>query len=135
MSRRCLLRTLALILAPVMSAGVSLAQSAKDFPTKPITLIVPWNAGGSTDIYFRALGEAAGKELGQPVVVDNKAGGSGTLGPVTMALSAKPDGYINSTISMETQDVRFHQRYQRKLTSSGCPTYGRINTSSLARRV
>ena len=37
------------------------AQGAKDFPTKPITLIVPWNAGGSTDIYFRALGEAVSK--------------------------------------------------------------------------
>ena len=71
-----------------------------DYPSKPITLIVPWNAGGSTDIYFRALGEAAAKELGQPVVVDNKAGGSGTLGPVTMALSAKPDGYTIAQIPL-----------------------------------
>ena len=69
------------------------AQGAKDFPVKPITLIVPWNAGGNTDIYFRALGDAASKELGQPVVVDNRTGGSGTLGPATMALAAKPDGY------------------------------------------
>ena len=111
MSRRCLLRTLALILAPIMSAGVSLAQSAEDFPTKPITLIVPWNAGGSTDIYFRALGEAAGKELGQPVVVDNKAGGSGTLGPVTMALSAKPDGYTIAQIPVPVFRLPLMQKH------------------------
>ncbi len=82
----------------LLSAPPAGAQGAKDFPTKPITLIVPWNAGGSTDIYFRALGDAAAKELGQPVVVDNKAGGSGTLGPVTMALTAKPDGYTLSQL-------------------------------------
>jgi tripartite-type tricarboxylate transporter receptor subunit TctC len=71
---------------------------ADTFPSKPITLIVPWNAGGSTDLYFRALGEVAGKELGQPIVIDNKTGGTGTLGPVNMARSAKPDGYTLSQI-------------------------------------
>lgn len=80
------------------AAGTAVAQGASNFPTKPVTLIVPWNAGGSTDIYFRALAEAAGKELGQPVVVENKAGGAGTLGPVTMALTAKPDGYTLAQI-------------------------------------
>ncbi len=71
---------------------------ADTFPSKPITLIVPWNAGGSTDIYFRALGEVAGKELGQPVVIENRTGGTGTLGPVNMARSAKPDGYTLAQI-------------------------------------
>jgi tripartite-type tricarboxylate transporter receptor subunit TctC len=65
---------------------------ADTFPSKPITLIVPWPAGGSTDISMRAMAEAAGKELGQPVVVENKAGASGTLGPATLR-TAKPDGY------------------------------------------
>jgi tripartite-type tricarboxylate transporter receptor subunit TctC len=68
------------------------AASAQTFPTKPITLIVPWPAGGSTDISMRAMAEAAGKDLGQPVVVENKAGASGTLGPATLR-TAKPDGY------------------------------------------
>lgn len=74
------------------------AQGAKDYPSRPISLIVPWNAGGNTDIYFRAMAEIAGKDLGQPVVVDNKTGGSGALGPSTMALTAKPDGYTISQI-------------------------------------
>ena len=72
---------------------VSAAAGAQEYPTKPITLIVPWPAGGSTDLTMRAMAESASKVLGQPIVVDNKAGGSGTVGPATMAVSAKPDGY------------------------------------------
>ena len=69
------------------------AARAQDYPVKPVTLIVPWPAGGSTDIAMRAIADAAAKHLGQPIVVDNKAGGSGTVGPATMAAAAKPDGY------------------------------------------
>jgi tripartite-type tricarboxylate transporter receptor subunit TctC len=71
---------------------------AQDYPTKPITLIVPWTAGGSTDITMRAMAEVASKHLGQPIVIDNKAGGGGTVGPATMAATAKPDGYTLSQI-------------------------------------
>jgi tripartite-type tricarboxylate transporter receptor subunit TctC len=74
----------------VLAPSTSLAQA---YPTKPITLVVPWPAGGSTDIVMRAISESAGKHLGQPVVVDNKPGASGTLGPAVMAANAKPDGY------------------------------------------
>ncbi|MDQ8728385.1 tripartite tricarboxylate transporter substrate binding protein [Bradyrhizobium sp. LHD-71] len=69
------------------------AASAQDYPSKPINLIVPWPAGGPTDITMRAMAEAAAKHLGQPIVIENKAGGGGTVGPATMAASAKPDGY------------------------------------------
>src|SRR5262245_8560901 len=72
---------------------VSAASHAQDYPTKPITLIVPWPAGGSTDISMRAIAESASKVLGQPIAIDNKAGGGGTVGPATMAAAAKPDGY------------------------------------------
>jgi len=70
---------------------------ADTYPSKPITLIVPWPAGGSTDITMRAMADAASKDLGQPVVVENKAGASGTLGPATLR-AAKPDGYTISQI-------------------------------------
>jgi tripartite-type tricarboxylate transporter receptor subunit TctC len=66
---------------------------AQDFPTRPITLIVPFPAGGPTDLAMRALGEAASKHLGQPVIIENKSGGAGTVGPATMAATGKPDGY------------------------------------------
>ena len=75
------------------SLAVSSGAQAQDFPTRPITLIVPWPAGGPTDIALRALADSASKQLGQPIVVENKAGGSGTVGPATMAATAKPDGY------------------------------------------
>ena len=48
---------------------VSAAAGAQDYPTKPITLIVPWPAGGSTDISMRAIAESASKVLGQPIAV------------------------------------------------------------------
>ena len=66
---------------------------AQSFPSKPITLIVPWPAGGSTDRHHRALAEIAGKYLGQTIVIENKPGAGGTLGPSSMAATAKPDGY------------------------------------------
>ena len=72
--------------------GVAASAAAQQFPSKPVTLIVPWPAGGVTDICMRALAEATGKYLGQPVIVDNRPGASGTLGPGAM-LNAKPDGY------------------------------------------
>ena len=79
----------------VAAIGMLIAghASAQEYPTKPVTLIVPWTAGGATDIVMRALGDSASKVLGQPIVVDNKAGGAGTVGPATMAAGAKPDGY------------------------------------------
>ncbi|MGY3537379.1 tripartite-type tricarboxylate transporter receptor subunit TctC [Bradyrhizobium sp. USDA 4515] len=84
----------------LLAAGmlVSTAALAQDYPTKPITLIVPWPAGGSTDISMRAIAESASKVLGQPIAVDNKAGGGGTVGPATMAAGAKPDGYTIAQI-------------------------------------
>jgi tripartite-type tricarboxylate transporter receptor subunit TctC len=69
------------------------SANAQNYPVKPITLIVPWPAGGPTDIVMRAIAEAASKHLGQPIIVDNKAGGGGTVGPAAMAATAKPDGY------------------------------------------
>jgi tripartite-type tricarboxylate transporter receptor subunit TctC len=77
-------------MASLVSAGTAVAET---FPTKPITLIVPWPAGGATDIVSRAMAESASRHIGQPIVVENKAGASGTLGAVTLAASAKPDGY------------------------------------------
>ena len=80
-----------------LGSGAALAQA---YPSKPITLIVPWPAAGSTDRHFRALAEIAGKHLGQPVIVQNQPGGGGTNGPGAMALNAKPDGYTVAQFPM-----------------------------------
>ena len=63
------------------------------FPAKPISLICPWPPGGSTDVHLRKFAEIAQKHLGQPVIVENKPGAGGTVGPSTMAATARPDGY------------------------------------------
>jgi tripartite-type tricarboxylate transporter receptor subunit TctC len=81
----------ATVLVGTMLGGVS--AQAQNFPSKPVTFVVPWPAGGSSDLVMRALAEATQKHLGQPIVIENKAGASGTLGPAQMAASAKPDGY------------------------------------------
>jgi len=90
------------VLRTVVAAGFALAASvgaqAQDFPARPVTLIVPWPAGGSTDVGMRALASAAEKHLGQSIVVENRPGGSGTLGPGQMAATARPDGYTIAQI-------------------------------------
>lgn len=89
-----------LVLTASVSACLGCAVQAQEYPIKPVTLIVPWPAGGSTDIAMRAVSEVASKHLGQPIVIDNKAGGGGTVGPATMAATAKPDGYTLSQIAI-----------------------------------
>jgi len=92
---RVVVALLAAVLAIPFAAGVARAQG---FPERPVTLIVPWPAGGSTDVALRALGDAMAKHLGNRVVIDNKPGASGTVGPGGMATNAKPDGYTIAQI-------------------------------------
>ncbi len=72
-------------------ASPAIAQAR--FPDRPIRLIVPWPPGGSADAQLRSLAEIAGRRLGQQVVVENRAGASGTLGALQLKTQARPDGY------------------------------------------
>lgn len=83
-----------------LPAGLALPQLARagDFPDRPITLIVPFPPGGATDTQMRALAVAAGKELGQTIIIANRPGVGGTMGPAGMAHSAAPDGYTLSVV-------------------------------------
>ena len=78
--------------ATALAALSTTRARAQSFPGKAITLYCAFPAGGPTDLVFRALGEAAGRELKQPVVIENKPGAGGTLAAITLK-SAKPDGY------------------------------------------
>ncbi|MBS3020910.1 hypothetical protein DJFAAGMI_03674 [Comamonas sp. PE63] len=71
---------------------VPCAAQAAAWPERPITIIVPAAAGGTTDIAARVLAEKMGKDLGTPVVVENKGGGGGSIGTAQVA-RARPDGY------------------------------------------
>jgi tripartite-type tricarboxylate transporter receptor subunit TctC len=79
--------------AALLAAPAVRAQGR--FPDRPIRLIVPWAAGGTTDIQMRVLAEQASRRLGQPVVVENRAGAGGVLGPQHL-LNERPDGYVLS---------------------------------------
>ncbi len=76
--------------AALLAAPSLFAQDK--FPSRPITLIAPWPAGGSSDAIMRAFGQSASKILGVPVVIENKPGVGGTLGASAM-MQARPDGY------------------------------------------
>jgi tripartite-type tricarboxylate transporter receptor subunit TctC len=77
----------------VLSFMVVMPGWAADFPTKEVQIIIPWAAGGATDLIFRALAATTGKYLGKPVVVVNKPGGGGAVG-YTEGMKVAPDGYI-----------------------------------------
>jgi tripartite-type tricarboxylate transporter receptor subunit TctC len=72
--------------------GMALAQAPQRFPTRPITLWLPWPAGGATDLTFRILAEAASARLGQKVLIENRGGAGGTLA-MPILQQAQPDGY------------------------------------------
>jgi tripartite-type tricarboxylate transporter receptor subunit TctC len=72
---------------------VSVPLHAAEFPTKEVQIIIPWAAGGATDLIFRALAATTGKYLGKAVVVINRPGGGGAVG-YTEGAQARPDGYI-----------------------------------------
>ncbi|MCW5263367.1 tripartite tricarboxylate transporter substrate binding protein [Verminephrobacter eiseniae] len=92
--RRRLVRCLA---ASAMLAAAAAWGRASDFPVRPVTLLVPFSAGGATDGIVRHLADLAGRALGQPVIVDNKPGAGGVLGANQLVHSA-PDGYTLSIL-------------------------------------
>ncbi|WP_424953141.1 tripartite tricarboxylate transporter substrate-binding protein [Comamonas aquatica] len=101
-----------LLTAGAVWAGlVANAAMAAEYPSKPIKLIVPFAAGGSTDIVARVIAEAMRHALGQPVVVDNRGGAGGLIGTEAIA-SAPADGYTigMATVSTLTVNPLLYQR-------------------------
>lgn len=109
-------------------AGLALLSAApvaaQNYPNRPITLIVPWGAGGGTDATARIIGALLEKDLGQPVNVVNRTGGSGVVGHSAIATAA-PDGY---TIGMATVEIgMMHWQGLTDLTSNSYTPLALVN--------
>lgn len=101
-SRRIALQALAV--GTLTALAMAVPAKAQDYPNRPVTMIVPWAAGGGTDILVRALTPAMEPVLGQPINVVNRTGGSGLVGHTAMAQSA-PDGYNIGTINVDLSQL------------------------------
>jgi tripartite-type tricarboxylate transporter receptor subunit TctC len=89
------------------AAGLSVAQTPTAYPVKPITMIVPFPPGGVTDLVARELAKRLSDGLGQPVVVDNRAGAGGNIGTAALA-KAQPDGYTLGVMTVSAMSIGPH---------------------------
>ncbi|MGQ3004201.1 MAG: Bug family tripartite tricarboxylate transporter substrate binding protein, partial [Hydrogenophaga sp.] len=97
-----------------IALGLGSAALAQEFPQRPVTLIVPFSAGGPTDVVARHLAQAMGKSLGQPVVVENRASSGGIVGTEAV-VRAEANGYTllihnigMSTLPALSRSLRFN---------------------------
>jgi len=93
------------IVGLILAAGPR--AMASDYPNKPVTLVIGYPAGGSTDVTGRALMNAAKKYFSQPIIVENKSGGGGTVGP-NLVITKPPDGYTLGIMASATVTVSWH---------------------------
>jgi tripartite-type tricarboxylate transporter receptor subunit TctC len=121
------IKTLAAALLALGLLGAAPARAA--FPEQPITLIVPWAAGGGTDAIARMIGSMMEKEWKQPVNVVNRTGGSGVVGHQAIA-TARPDGYTIGLITLEINMM--HWVGLTDLTYEGYTPFALINTDAAA---
>lgn len=104
------IRRRGLLAAPALAlpAGAASAQPAR-FPERPITLLVPFPPGGTTDVQMRALADAATRHFGQQVIVENRPGAGSTLGVAAVA-RARPDGYLVAQMTLPAIRLPLMQR-------------------------
>ena len=123
-SRRSFVARTAGVVAGLALVAAALPASAQNYPTRPITLVCPWGAGGGTDATARIIASLLEKELGQPVTVVNRTGGSGVVGHSAIA-SAAPDGY---TIGLATVEIgMMHWQGLTDLTGASYTPIGLVN--------
>ena len=122
--RRSLLVGIASAIAGLTALAFAAPVLAQAYPSRPITLIVPWGAGGGTDATARIIGTLLEKELGQPVNVVNRTGGNGVVGHAAIA-SAAPDGY---TIGLATVEIgMMHWQGLTELTGASYTPLALVN--------
>ena len=123
-SRRSFVAAISGALAGFALLAAAVPAAAQNYPSRPVTLIVPWGAGGGTDATARIIASLLEKEVGQPVTVVNRTGGSGVVGHAAIA-SAAPDGY---TIGLATVEIgMMHWQGLTELTGASYTPIGLVN--------
>ncbi len=126
-SRRSFVAHAAGIAAGLAMTAAALPAMAQNYPTRPITLVCPWGAGGGTDATSRIIASLLEKEIGQPVTVVNRTGGSGVVGHSAIAAAA-PDGY---TIGLATVEIgMMHWQGLTELTGASYTPIGLVNADA-----
>ena len=122
-------KLLALLTALVLICGMATVASAAEYPSKGISVICPWGAGGGTDACLRAFCEALSKQLGVTLTVDNRTGGGGIIGHQAIA-DADPDGYTMGMITFEPSTYKHLGTSQ--ITYEDYDPLCRVNTDAAA---
>ena len=124
-------KILSVVAAMALAVAASAALAA-DYPSRPVTLIVPWGAGGGTDAVGRMLAALLEKDFGQPVNVVNRTGGSGVVGHQAIATAA-PDGYTFGLITFEI--TQMHHQGLTQLNGASFTPIALINVDPAAIQV
>ena len=122
-------KLLALAVALVLVMSLATVASAAEYPTKGISVICPWGAGGGTDACLRAFCEALGKQLGVTLTVDNLTGAGGVTGHEAIA-DAEPDGYTMGMITFELAGYKAQE--MSDYTYENYDALCRVNTDAAA---
>ena len=122
-------KLLSLMVALVLVCGMATVASAAEYPSKGISVICPWGAGGGTDACLRAFCEALSKQLGVTLTVDNRTGGGGIIGHQAIA-DADPDGYTMGMITFELSTYKHLGTSQ--ITYEDYDPLCRVNTDAAA---
>lgn len=109
---RRLMRLTATMSLTLLLAPLALAQTTAAYPSKPITMIVPFPPGGPTDLVARVLAQTMGAQMGQQIIVDNRGGANGNIGSAAAAKAA-PDGY---TVLYNTSSITLSPALYKKLS-------------------
>src|SRR5277367_6190269 len=114
--------------ALLFAAAAAVAQTAPNWPTKPIRVIVPYTPGSATDIVPRTVLEQVSAQIGQPIIVENRPGGGSTIGAVAVA-RADPDGYtilVHSNAIVTTPAIQAETGYDPVRDFSGIAMLGDV---------
>lgn len=128
MKRTCVL----LMSLAALAAFTTACGAPAEYPSRPITMVVPWTAGGGTDTVARAMATLMERELGTPVNVVNRTGGSGVVGHQAIA-SAAPDGYTVGIVTVEI--AMMHHQGLTDLTHESLAPLGLVNLDATAVQV